>query len=503
MIHVLTAEPLPYSEHAPLVAMVSGGSDSTALLVKAARGELCWEEDGELRRADPGRVCVLHVNHCLRGADSEGDEGFVRRLCAELGVACCVSRVDVARLLREKGGNLEEVARERRYAEAWGLLEELAREAGAEPAAGRVLVAHTADDRLETFLMRVVSGAGTTGLAGLRRRRGLVVRPLLGETRAGLRAYLGGQGVAWREDATNAETAALRSYVRNLVVPVLERRNPALPRTLSRELDVLSDEDALLEKLAADALARLRVASAPGTVALDAGALACEDVAIARRAVRRALKELLGDGRFREGRFEARHVEVVLALARSRAGSCTLPLGTDVRYDRGNIVLASRLPGGPHVPDDASLAVPGQVEWGGAIVGASLVCVPRGADVAAFARERARLLAAEGAGREGRDFVLADARAAGLEGDGGVLCVGAARAGERMAPFGLGREKSLADVLADAGVPRTQRPWVPVVRPSDPSSNAPVVWVAGNRLDGRAAYHADSRVLLQLTVTFL
>ena len=490
MIEVLNTQPMPAAADAPVVLMVSGGSDSTAMLVRAARDEIDLQDGRGPRRLPGHALHVLHVNHCLRGPDADADERFVVDLCAELGVDCRTARVDVPGAVASGGGNVEEVARLMRYAAAWDLVLDLAEEKRCDPRAIRVLVAHTADDRAETFLMRAVTGAGSGGLSGMRRTHGLVVRPVLDRTRAELRRYLDEQGVAWCEDATNAEDAALRSYIRNRVVPPIAARCPDYASVLSRGLDVLADEDDLLDRLARDAYGRVCAASAvsraAGAAVLDAGRLCALDPALARRVVRIALGDLLGADGFERARFERAHVEAVLSLARARCGSATLPLDVDARVARGAVVLTY---GARRPPADAALPVPGSATWGGWTLEALLVDVPDGVDpvsaAAALSSERSALGLVEG-----RDFAIADARVAA----GGALLAGSPRDGERMAPFGLGAEKAVRDVLADAGVPGSLRRWSPIVR----SAAGEVVWAVGARLDARAAWRASTGRLLVL-----
>lgn len=505
MIEALVAEAAPRRAASPVVLMVSGGSDSTALLVRAVREGIDLMDGAGEHGVDPAILHVLHVNHCLRGADSDADEAHVRALAAQLGVGCTVRRVDVAGMVAA-GGNVEEVARLERYRCAWELAGDLSAAAGVPRASARIAVAHTADDRAETFLMRACGGAGAAGLSGMRRMRGIVVRPLLGETRASLRAYLRGQGVAWREDATNYEDGALRSYLRHRAVPVFEARNPSFLRTLGTALDILGDEDDLLERLASRELGRMAVPARPGAAALDAAALVACDPALARRALRRMLAGLLGEEGFRAARLEARHVEALLRLARAGAGSAALPLGVDARIEAGALVV--RLPAGgvpgrpaPRLPADAELRVPGRVAWGGLVVDARLRRLEEGEDAPAAARRRAREVAAGEGLEEGRTFVQVDAAAIGAAGPGATLLVGSARAGERMRPFGLGADKPVADVLADARVPARERPWVPVVRCAAADAypaGGGCVWVGGIRLDERAAYGPSTRVLIEL-----
>lgn len=518
MINALAAEALPALAASPVVLMVSGGSDSTALLVRAACGELDLADGLGPRRIDPARLAVFHVNHCLRGSASDADEAFVCDLAGHLGIPVHVLRADIPAMLAD-GGNMEETARLVRYEGAWELAGELAERADVDRRSARILVAHTADDRVETFLMRVAQGAGSSGLTGMRQRRGIVVRPLLGETRAGLRAYLEAQGIGWREDATNEEDVALRSYVRHHVVPALVARNPALHATLGRTLDVLADEDDLLGRMAARELDALVRESCSGTVVFDGARLASCEPALARRAVRLGLEHLLGSERFRLARFEGRHVEALLELARRGEGACTLPLALDARMDHGALVVQVPEEAGSslsscsrsvsplgldfcshdtreqtlcYAGQDLELAVPGRIDWYGGEIYARYVDVPPNADARAFARD---LASGEGL-VQGRDFVLVDAAALGPE---PRLWVGPPRAGERMRPFGLGGSKLVSDVVSEARVPLRDRPRVPVVRVCDEAGATVVVWVGGIRLDDRAAYRPTTRVLVELT----
>jgi tRNA(Ile)-lysidine synthase len=160
------------------VVAVSGGPDSVALLRILSN----LQADGNF-----GRLIACHLNHQLRGLESDEDEVFVRNLAEELTVSFESSRVDVSRVAREKGENLESCGRRLRY--EW--LTQIARDTGA----AWVATGHTADDQAETVLHRLLRGSGLQGLCGIPDRRQLtagvdVVRPLLGVRRAEVLAYL-------------------------------------------------------------------------------------------------------------------------------------------------------------------------------------------------------------------------------------------------------------------------------------------------------------------------
>ncbi|MDY4691766.1 MAG: tRNA lysidine(34) synthetase TilS, partial [Atopobiaceae bacterium] len=308
---------------APVVLMVSGGADSTALLVLAATSTLdVCDGRGEARVARE-RLHVLHVNHMLRGLDAEEDEEYVRSLSERFGIPCTVVRADVAALAASRpDGNVENAGREVRYAAANRLANELSERAGTPRCAARILTAHTANDRAETFLMNAVRGSGSSGLSSIPRRRNRIVRPLLDRTHDDLCDLLRMRGIVWREDDTNSDTRYLRAYVRHEVMPVVEARNPHVVSSISSTCDILSDEDAYLTSVSSRALRDLTRRSRDGMLALDSARLAALDVAIARRVVRQAILLACPDWR-----LEARHVTRVLSLVAAGAGSASVPMG--------------------------------------------------------------------------------------------------------------------------------------------------------------------------------
>ena len=209
----------------PVVLMVSGGADSTALLVLAVTSTLDIDDGRGVARIARERLHVLHVNHQLRGLDAEEDEEFVRDLAARYGIPCTVHRVDVRALADQAratqgsaDANVESVGREARYAAAAELANQLSQEFGTPRSAARILTAHTADDRAETFFMNAIRGTGPAGLSSIPRRRNRIVRPLLDRTHDELCDLLRMRGIVWREDATNYDTRYLRALDRKSVV---------------------------------------------------------------------------------------------------------------------------------------------------------------------------------------------------------------------------------------------------------------------------------------------
>lgn len=242
----------------PVLLMVSGGSDSTALAYLAR----------ELRDAgEIGELAMLHVNHQLRGEDADSDALFVSQLAELLAIPLFMCELDIAGEAARTGGNVEAVARHERYLAANEALRSLCHHASMPVAEGRIFTAHTADDRVENFYMRSIVGTGPGGFRSMRYENGPVVRPLMDMSREDLRSYLGTReaqglpmacdeaGCLWREDATNAHTDRFRAFVRHEIVPRAKERNERLLETLCRTMNLIADEDDMLENMANDLMA--------------------------------------------------------------------------------------------------------------------------------------------------------------------------------------------------------------------------------------------------------
>ncbi len=301
----------------PVLLMVSGGSDSTALAYIAAG----------LRRAGKiGPLAMLHVNHKLRGADADGDAFFTAQLADLLEIPLFACDVDIPALVEQEKGNMEAIARRERYAAAHEALTSLCRHEGIPVSEGRIFTAHTADDRVENFYMRSIVGTGPGGFRSMMHLNGQVARPLLKVGRQDLRDFIVSLGDAaqiddagnmWREDATNEHTDRFRAFVRAEIVPQAKERNPRLLQTLTRTMDLIADEDDMLNEYATDLESKL-IAWAqviPGALPeYEEGCLISPDLGahpkpIRRRVIARALAAILGT----EARVETASVDAVLA----------------------------------------------------------------------------------------------------------------------------------------------------------------------------------------------
>jgi tRNA(Ile)-lysidine synthase len=269
---------------APVLVAVSGGIDSTALL--HALHELCEEQRLNLS--------IGHVNHALRGDQSEADEAAVRALGEQLGLPIRVARVDPPALRRGRSSRerptLQEAARTLRYR----ALRAMAEAAGS----ARIATAHTADDQAETVLLRLLRGTGPDGLVGIPARSpdGRVVRPLLGVTRSEVEAFARERGLRWREDPSNQHLEYARNRLRQCWLPGLARDfNPRLLRAIGSLAEAQQrDSEWIWGQVEREAASRFAPDGA--WLRIDAKDWASLPEAFSRRLALRALR-LCGTGR--------------------------------------------------------------------------------------------------------------------------------------------------------------------------------------------------------------
>jgi len=311
-----------------LVVGVSGGPDSVALLdflvgYRARSG------------APGGEIIAAHVNHGLRGEESDGDQAFVESLAGRLGTRFMTARIEASKL-RERGDSIETASRKLRYAAL--------RRMAAAARTTRIAVAHTSDDQAETVLLRLIRGAGLTGLSGmlpLRKIHGLdVIRPLLTTTREQVLEYLDQRGLLeYRMDSSNLSTDPRRNFVRLEILPRIRTMNPSIRDTLLREAARFREVDAYLAAEASLALPGLYRSREAGKIELDAEGLLHYPVLLCKYILRYALQELNGEALD----LSTAHIDALHSLLASSPGrSVDVPMGIRARRERGKVVLRKR-----------------------------------------------------------------------------------------------------------------------------------------------------------------
>ena len=318
---------LPVSEETIVVA-VSGGADSTALLLAI--------EELKTQQKLYVDICVAHLDHRLRKSSAK-DARWVSELAARLGFRSIIGRSKVAEAARANSDNLEQAARKARYA----FLERTARRV----AANYVLTAHTMDDQAETVLLRLMRGSGGFGLGGMEAVRPLakdssvkLVRPILWARRLETEDYCRLRKTEYLSDEMNDDQTFSRVRIRKQLLPLMQSFNNRVVEALSRTAAQLREDGAVLFD-DSDALLRRAVVSTQQseteTPALDVRVLANAPPALRRRALRAWLSEARGTAR----RLEMVHLVAVEKLLEGNAGGRTveLPGGGRVTRRRGRL----------------------------------------------------------------------------------------------------------------------------------------------------------------------
>lgn len=220
-----------------VICGLSGGADSVCLLLVL----------NELRERLDISVEAIHVNHCLRGDESDGDEEFCRRLCEDLDIKFHAERVDVNRFSRENSFSCEEAARKLRY----GVF-------AANSQGKKIATAHNANDNLETIILNLARGSGLKGIAGIPPVRGNIIRPLLEVSRNEIEEYLRAHGQTFVTDSTNLTEDYTRNKIRRRILPMIEEINSAAVKTTVRSADTLRDENSFIEEHVRDACRECR-----------------------------------------------------------------------------------------------------------------------------------------------------------------------------------------------------------------------------------------------------
>lgn len=214
-----------------VVVALSGGADSVCLLLA-----LC-----ALSEKMDFSLCACHLNHMIRKNTAERDEAFSKALCGKLSVPFYSEKIDVPSLCKEKGGSVETVARNARYA--------FFERAKAHFCARRIATAHTASDNAETVIFNLVRGAGGDGICGIPPVRGEYIRPLIGMCRHEVEEYLDAKGQDHITDETNEDQEYSRNFLRHSVIPQLKKLNPELEGAVLRLSESAREDKEFLSAL--------------------------------------------------------------------------------------------------------------------------------------------------------------------------------------------------------------------------------------------------------------
>jgi tRNA(Ile)-lysidine synthase len=427
-----------------ILLAVSGGIDSMVMLDVFLELQPTWNFS----------LAVAHVNHQLRGTDSEKDEQFVQAAAQARGMQFLSVRVDVHAYQSENRLSKQEAARALRYA--------FFEQARIETRSDVVATAHQADDNAETVLMNALRGAGVRGLSGipLRREPGSIIRPLLFAYRTEIEHYAAARNLRHREDASNASLAYTRNAVRQKLIPFL---NDELQTDSSRSLNRVS---ALMRSLG-EKLSLETAKISANIISVRGGATALAIRALQSQPLILQEEVLLGVLRNLGIEPTTQKVQACLELCNQPTGR-SLDLSADwcILHDRGELLLHRRM---AVEPFSREITVGQEYDFGGfRFTARPLERVPNRFDH-----------------RDGTEVVDADRV--------GHMVLRTWRDGDWFVPLGMKGRKKVSDYFVNAKISTIEKQATPILE-----SDGAIVWVCGYRLDQRFSISGSTKRALEL-----
>lgn len=401
---------------------LSGGADSVCLLIVL----------DEISRTHPFLLKACHVNHGIRGEAADEDAAFAERLCRKRNIPFVLKKTDAVGVSRKNHMSLEAAARMERYR----LLNEAAE-------GGLIAIAHNRNDRAETFLLNLIRGSGGGGLGSIRMKNENVIRPLLDTDREEIENYLRQHGIDWQTDETNKEEQYRRNALRHTVIPMLEKFNPEIVKTLNHTADCLREDDDYLTKIAqselGEELSATKLLSLPKPIAARMALLAW------RRAGEYDLSQTAIDG--------------LIKLAFCASGRCFMLGNTIAEKNYDTIVFLKK-------DMDRSYSYPVDFSSDVHIKEAGLILkIGKGT---AFDKDRL----------------------------GNSLTLRSPQPGDRFVPEGMEGHKKIKDFLADKKIPKGERDIVPLLV----TNNGKIAWVAPYRRGVGFAPDENTKNIIKLTI---
>jgi len=432
---------------------VSGGVDSVVMLnlFLAARESLQL------------KLGVIHVNHNLRGAESDADQVFVEDLAKANEITFFSKSVDVPVFAKERKLSIEEAARSMRYSFFEQTL--------AASEYQYVATGHTKNDQAETLFDRFMSGAGAKGLAGVPLKRGCYIRPLIGFTRTEIQSYAAVKKLSCREDSSNQDIRFRRNRIRHELLPyVLQNFNADIIETLSRSAEIFRETEEFLKYVAAEACNSLISGSNPNEIILDIEGFLGYYPLIRKYILFHCCSQLSQDFQT----FNLRRLDRALKMISDRKPGKRIYLSSNLvlMIDHDGLVVGNfNTKSMPRV--EISLTGSNHVRYHSYLFTWNVV---ERVDVSIF--------------NQGEDTAFFD-----FDSIGGKVVISAVQSAESFFPINFGKSKKISDYFADRKVPLRKRQLIPVIRIDDK-----VVWVCGYRMDDRFKVTKKTKKILQMNI---
>jgi tRNA(Ile)-lysidine synthase len=429
---------------------VSGGIDSVTLLfvLLEIQEKICFE------------LGLAHINHMLRGKESERDEEFIKKLALRLHLQFYIKKVDVKKIGLDKGLSIQHAGREARY----GFFNQVMTEYGYN----KIAIAHTLDDQIETFLLRALKGTGLRGLSSIPIKRDAIIRPFLNTYRADIAKYAGLHGISFVEDSSNNKTVYERNFLRKEIFPVMEKLNPLFKEKLFFLLKDLTYINQLFADKAT-AFLKKHQGNKEGDICLDIDSLNKIDDETKFRVISDIIASL--EPEFVPLREHFRQINNILS-AKGPNLVATLPHGIRIKkiYDH---LLFTKKPLSSPIKEIFSLSM------------GKNVLRPFGLDLhLSQPREIARLFS------KNKNIALFDSDKLGQ------LTIRTFMNGDTFIPLGMKEKIKLKDFFISLKVPQEQRRTIPLLL-----SDNDIIWIIGLRIDERFKITKSTSKALKITAT--
>ncbi|MEA3492966.1 MAG: tRNA lysidine(34) synthetase TilS [Candidatus Margulisiibacteriota bacterium] len=431
---------------------VSGGVDSTALL--NLLHSIKEEFDLDLH--------VAHLNHMLRRGDAELDLKFVQELSSRLGIPVTAEACDVQAMANQEKKGLEAAARVARY----NFFERVAKQIGAD----KIAVGHTADDNVETFLMRMLRGAGLKGLCGITPKRGKIIRPMIKNWRKEIEEYVGSIKLVPRRDYTNYESKYLRNRVRMKLVPQLRLYNLNIKEIILQTILLLTEDSDYLEKKADEYLKEMIVSTDENELKLELLKLKGLEGAIQGRVVRCAIEKIKGD--LIDVSFV--HIkDIGDKLNDTESWELHLPGGIFASGSQGVLTISGEKP---------------VLSGGGSFC--YLLTIPGSVNICELGKQINAEIVKDTDLSNSKNMIYVDYAVLGKK-----ITIRNRSDGDKFNPLGMTGTKKVQDLFVDNKIPADQRDLVPILE-----SGGKIIWIAGLQMDERAKVTPKTKEIVKLEI---
>jgi len=452
---------------------VSGGPDSITLLHVMSKIAAGYQLS----------LVIVHVNHDLRGEESEREERFVRELGETMKIPVEARKISITAIRKREQGSVENISRRERY--------KYFKEVTERYSLDKIVLGHNRDDQAETVIMKFLRGSGLGGLRGiLPVRDGLYARPLIEVSRKEILAFLKEEGVQYMTDSSNVDDIYVRNRIRNRLIPGLkDQYNPRLIENIARMADIIRLENDFIEQYVDDALLKLNIIYEGNRIGIHIANFKLLHPVLRLRIIKRLLENRSSS----KMKISYVHVKAVIDLIEGPRsnGLLDLPLGITVRREYDNLTIVkdkkSSLPSDQHDSikkvrkDDKwdindyyyDISIPGtvRIEETGLTIDFSYT------------------------GIEHIDFNTANTVFMDYDSLMFPLIIRNMRAGDRMQPLGLGGTKKVKSIFIDKKIPRSKRREIPLLV----DQNA-VLWIPGIQLSDRARVTDTTEKILRAEI---